>query len=715
MNTPLLGSMHLSLPVLLLLAKATIILLVAFGVTLTMQRASAGSRHLVWLVALATLLLVPVLGAWGPVKVTVLPPTELSRTTTGTVLPRDVQVPAGGQSAVLTATPDAQADVPPASSLRPLAPEDKPATSSIAAAVTNLSPLTLVLTLWGAVTLAILASLAWSGLAVRRIVRHASPLEDASWRTPLYEVADRMGLNDAPRLLMSDTARMPFACGIVTPTIVLPADCDAWTQERRRAVLLHELAHVRRHDLLGHTLGRVTCALYWFHPLAWTAARHLRNESERACDDLALSCGTRATDYAEHLLEIVTSVRRDVTPTVALAMARRKEFEGRMLAILDPELRHSQPTRRQSAALIGTLALVALSVSAVSPVARPAEAAQLPAAPAPVHADSPHFDMNSRLTGPMRTTFRSDTAFHERTVQRTSTTQSTSTSEFTSPAERVGQVVGQAVGTAAGATVDAVVQALREQGVNVEHTAPGAQSRDDRAQLLARVLATDTSASLRRVAAWGLAEYGNEQVATDALAQALRKDASPVVREMAAWALAESGGRHAGAIDALGAALKGDADEKVRATAAWAMGEVGDRDAVGALTAALSSGSPAVRTRALWAIGSLEPREAPREVVALLRDPDAKVRRLSAWALYNIEDASAAGPLKDAIATEQDKDVQLAEIRALGALGEKSVDAIKSLVDSPDPRVRSMAVHALAGGNASGPWPWPWPQPRPYP
>jgi hypothetical protein len=63
----------------------------------------------------------------------------------------------------------------------------------------------------------------------------------------------------------------------------------------------------------------------------------------------------------------VTSVRREATPMVALAMARRKEFEGRMLAILDPELRHSTPSRTQSATLIGTLALLSIVVGAVVP------------------------------------------------------------------------------------------------------------------------------------------------------------------------------------------------------------------------------------------------------------------------------------------------------------------------------------------------------------
>src|SRR5437870_11695410 len=64
-----------SISMVALLIKATLILVVALGITLSMQRASAGARHLVWLVTLATLLLVPALTAWGPIPLRILPPT----------------------------------------------------------------------------------------------------------------------------------------------------------------------------------------------------------------------------------------------------------------------------------------------------------------------------------------------------------------------------------------------------------------------------------------------------------------------------------------------------------------------------------------------------------------------------------------------------------------------------------------------------------------
>ena len=182
---------------------------------------------------------------------------------------------------------------------------------------------------------------------------------------------------------------------------------------------------------------------------------------------------------------------------------------------------------------------------------------------------------------------------------------------------------------------------------------------------------------------------------------------------MAAWSLGE-GSRDNGVVAALGAALK-DANARVRRTAAWSLGQIGDKGSVDVVVGALSDADADVRARAVWALGQIGPKQAPKQLVAMLSDKDEHVRELTAWALYEIEDPSTAPALQTALRTEQDKELQLAYIRALAAMGEQSVDAIRGLLESPDPRVKSMAVHALAGGHATGPWPHPWPQPRPYP
>jgi len=689
-----------NISMLMLLVKATIILLLALSMTVVMQRASAGARHLVWLVTVAALLFVPALTAWAPFPIRILPALRTVAEGSLTASPTLGKSPGeavnksdkGRELVTPNSAKDAAGPVPIAAEI---------AQSGL------LRGISVLFLIWAAVVLVIAGSLAYAAFVVRRIVNHARPLDTEDWLTPLWEVSDRLALDEPPRLLRSEDAKMPFACGLFRPTIVFPAECDAWSLDRRRAVLLHELAHVRRHDLVGHTLGRLACALYWFHPLVWTAAKQLRSESERACDDLALACGARATDYAEHLLDIVTSVRRDSTPSVALAMARRKEFEGRMLAILDPELRHSSPSRKQSATLIGSLALISIIVGAAAPAPRttsdvtqnPVSASGTPELQMLPKPTAKGYPDSREIIGGSNTHVNTQTVMTQAQQTVTNVNEHNSTSVSASAAAIAGSAV-----TNPRALVQMLLRGAQKAG----------KDTDERPALLAKVLATDTSASLRRIAAWGLAEYADRQVAAEALAAALRRDSNASVREMAAWALAEGDHSSVGA-EALSAALRGDANAQVRAISAWALGSVGDRSAADALAAALSDASVEVRKRAAWALGNANLKQAPPALIALLRDRDPEMRELAAWSLFQIEDPASIPALDAALRGETNKNLQIAYIRALAAVGEKSVDALKSLLESRDPEIKSIAVRALAGGHATGPWPWPWPEPRPFP
>jgi len=124
----------------------------------------------------------------------------------------------------------------------------------------------------------------------------------------------------------------------------LPRGASEWSAERLRVVLMHELAHIKRGDCFTQTLARIICAAYWFNPLVWIAARSLRVEQERACDDFVLATGTKASAYANHLSGIARSTqpaRMSPLAAATLAMARPSQFEQRLTAILDPTLQRS--------------------------------------------------------------------------------------------------------------------------------------------------------------------------------------------------------------------------------------------------------------------------------------------------------------------------------------------------------------------------------------
>ncbi len=94
----------------------------------------------------------------------------------------------------------------------------------------------------------------------------------------------------------------PFTLGIFRPRIYLPA---ALTGEARRAVLLHEQTHLRRHDPQVKPLFYAVVCLHWFNPLAWLAFRQLEREMESACDEAAVrNCDAAARNaYCESILQ----------------------------------------------------------------------------------------------------------------------------------------------------------------------------------------------------------------------------------------------------------------------------------------------------------------------------------------------------------------------------------------------------------------------------
>jgi TonB family protein len=208
-------------------------------------------------------------------------------------------------------------------------------------------------------------------IAMWRIQRAARPFPDDGLARTL---AQTLGIRHHVRVLESRPGGMPMTFGLLRPAVFMPPEAAAWSEERRRIVLLHELAHVRRGDAATHLLARTALSLNWWNPLAWSAWREFLKERERATDDLVLNAGARASDYAGLLLEVARTLQSaPATAWAAVAMARRSQLEGRLLAILDSGVKRHVPGRM--AALAATLLAVAL----VAPFA--AMRAQTPAQP----------------------------------------------------------------------------------------------------------------------------------------------------------------------------------------------------------------------------------------------------------------------------------------------------------------------------------------------
>jgi hypothetical protein len=167
---------------------------------------------------------------------------------------------------------------------------------------------------------------------------------------------------------------------VLSPVVLVPANARDWDEERRVAVLLHELAHVRQHDCFAHIVGQLACALHWFDPLAWRAASRLRVERELAADDAVLGAGACASSYAESLLAIAgVHVGWRAVPAFALGISDGRELAARVVAIVSPDRPRARPSPITTGGAVLVATLLVMGAAGASP--RAVVHAALPARP----------------------------------------------------------------------------------------------------------------------------------------------------------------------------------------------------------------------------------------------------------------------------------------------------------------------------------------------
>jgi beta-lactamase regulating signal transducer with metallopeptidase domain len=357
------------LPVLATLAaKATLVLLLTAAAAALLGRASAAARHMVWCVGVAGVLALPVLAVVLPAwEVPLLPPAHSAAAVEASVAAPQVGFPAP----LARNAPEVAAEASGARA-RPWMPSLPALVAWVIVGGIAVGLLWLAVGFWG----------------VTRLGRRAEVVNDPHWLAAAQDAASRLGLRRPVLLLRSRGAVMPACWGLLWPSVIVPATADAWPEDRKRAVLAHELAHVKRFDCLTQALAQLACILLWWHPAVWYAARRLRIERERACDDLVLSAGARPSDYAAHLLEIARAHGgMGMAAPALVSMARPSHLESRLLWVLDGARERAVPSARALllTVLVGAFVVGPLAALRPAAAARP-EAPQTVASPAALKA-----------------------------------------------------------------------------------------------------------------------------------------------------------------------------------------------------------------------------------------------------------------------------------------------------------------------------------------
>lgn len=105
----------------------------------------------------------------------------------------------------------------------------------------------------------------------------------------------------------------------------------------------------------------------WFNPFVWFANLRLRNEMERACDDLVIKHGTKPSEYALHLVELARTVQNSRISWATAAMAHRNSLKDRLVSILNPEMDRKEMNKNKVGLLALMIVLFLFPIAAFQP------------------------------------------------------------------------------------------------------------------------------------------------------------------------------------------------------------------------------------------------------------------------------------------------------------------------------------------------------------
>jgi beta-lactamase regulating signal transducer with metallopeptidase domain len=211
----------------------------------------------------------------------------------------------------------------------------------------------------------------------RRVLPACGELEEMITR-----LKRRLGVSAPVRLYTSTMVQVPTVIGWFRPYILMPVTAITGLSESQlRAILAHELAHIRRHDYLVNLLQTAVETALFYHPAVWWVGTQMRIEREHCCDDIAVVACGNAIEYAEALAALEQIRGRIPEPALA---ATGGELLGRIRRLLGQGRSEDHASRS-----LGTIAAAALvlfiagvpTIRSLSAAPQQLESIQLPEPP----------------------------------------------------------------------------------------------------------------------------------------------------------------------------------------------------------------------------------------------------------------------------------------------------------------------------------------------
>lgn len=182
-----------------------------------------------------------------------------------------------------------------------------------------------------------------------------------SLRLRFEELAERIGIQRPPHFRLSRNVNIPCVLGLFKPIVLLPSSLLlGFNAAQVEMIVLHELAHIYRHDYLINTLQTIMKALYFFNPAVVWLSAILDQEREHACDDIAVAFSGDALLYAK-TLNSFAEMKLRFTPTAAIT-GKNNMLKHRIHRLFDKTI-SAQNTGKKSRGVIAALLIASISTA----------------------------------------------------------------------------------------------------------------------------------------------------------------------------------------------------------------------------------------------------------------------------------------------------------------------------------------------------------------
>ncbi|WP_440135294.1 M56 family metallopeptidase [Chitinophaga sancti] len=184
---------------------------------------------------------------------------------------------------------------------------------------------------------------------------------DAVWEKHLERLAAQLRIPRKVQLLISTHVQVPVMIGFLKPLILLPvAMFNNLTAEQLEAILLHELAHIKRNDYLLNIFQSIVETILFFNPFIWWITKNIRLEREHCCDDLVIASQVQPLQYAKALVAL-EEYRLTVNALAMAAADNKQHLFHRIKRIMEMKTKNINYTQKLLAVLIIAVGLITIA------------------------------------------------------------------------------------------------------------------------------------------------------------------------------------------------------------------------------------------------------------------------------------------------------------------------------------------------------------------